>query len=51
MLFSSEIFERQVIDEAVTSGKAVWELSKAKDTGKLMKQLLSEVFGKIESMQ
>lgn len=51
MLFKSEIYERQVIDEAVTDGKAVWELSKSKETGKLMKQLLSEVFEKIEKMQ
>ncbi|UUS62532.1 MULTISPECIES: ParA family protein [unclassified Acinetobacter] len=51
MLFKTEIFERQVIDEAVTSGKAVWELSKSKENGKLMKELLEEVFQQIESMQ
>jgi len=50
LLLNPEISERQVIDEAITDGKAVWELPKSKQTGKQMKQLQAEIFSRIESI-
>lgn len=49
LLLSPEIPERQAIDEAITEGKAVWELQKSREVRKQMKQLQSLIFEKIES--
>ncbi|MEJ5038603.1 ParA family protein [Acinetobacter johnsonii] len=50
LLLNPEIPERQVIEEAITDGLAVWELSKSKLTGKQMKLLQTEIFNRIESI-